>query len=205
MTWRPALLLPLILTLWACAEGGSRGSGISTLVTGNVSAVETAASPGSLEGIRVTVAGTAAHDKTDSSGEFSVPGSYEGWIQLVFRVPGANGQAQIALNVPAGGTLTLENVALDTAQGTATAETQGVYFHGTITAVDCTAATLTLVSTHHAADDVDTYVLQLDTSTVISADGVPLTCEQIPNGAQGTIQGVVNPDGTFGDATMKLD
>jgi hypothetical protein len=204
MMWRPAVLLPLILTLWACAEGGSRGSGITTVVTGNVATVDAPDSVG-VDGIRVGVAGTAAHGTTDSSGQFSITGSFEGWIRLVFHVPDGNGTAHVALNVPAGGTLTLNNVALDTAQGTATAETQGVYFDGTITGIDCSAGTLSLVSTHHTPDDVDKYVLQLDTSTVRTADGVTLTCEEISIGAEGTIQGFVNPDGTFGDATVDLD
>jgi hypothetical protein len=43
MTWRPAALLPLILGLWACAEGGTRGSGIATSVVGNVVSVQTPA------------------------------------------------------------------------------------------------------------------------------------------------------------------
>jgi hypothetical protein len=202
MSWRPVALLPLILTLWACAEGGSRGSGITTIVTGNVATVETAASPG-IEGIRVAIEGTAAHDKTDSAGDFSVRGSFEGLVQLIFQVPGS-GQAQIAINVPAGGTLTLGNVALDTEQGTVSAETQGVYFVGVITGVDCSAATLALVSVHHAADDTDSYVLQLDTSTVRNAQGMTLSCEQIPTGAQATVEGMVNPDGTFGEATVDL-
>jgi hypothetical protein len=202
MSWRPVALLPLILTLWACAEGGSRGSGITTIVTGNVATVEPAASPG-VDGIRVAVEGNGAHDKTDSAGDFSVRGSFEGRIQLIFRVPGT-GQAQIAVNVPAGGTLTLGNVALDTEQGTVTAETQGVYFAGTITGVDCSAALLTLVSAQHAPGDDDAYVLQLDTSTVRDAQGMTLSCEQIPIGAEATIQGQVNPDGTFGEATVDL-
>ena len=202
MSWRPVALLPLILTLWACAEGGSRGSGITTIVAGNVTAVDTAASPG-VEGIRVLVEGSSAHDKTNAAGDFSVRGSFEGWIQVTFQVPGS-GQAQIAVNVPAGGTLTLNNVALDTEQGTVSAETQAVSFAGTITGVDCSTAILTLVSTQHAPDDNDAYLLQLDTSTVRNAQGMTLSCEEIPTGAQATVQGLVNPDGTFGEATVDL-
>lgn len=202
MTWRPAALLPLILTLWACAEGGSRGSGISTAVLGNVESVRTAGT--GVGGIRVAVEGTSARSVTDTSGTFSVDGSFEGQIHLVFQVPDGGGEAQIALNVPAGGRLTLNNVVIDTEQGEAVAETQDVDFDGTITGVDCSHLTLALVSTHHAPDDVDEYVLQLATSSVRNAQGGIVPCADIRVGEQAMVQGVVNPDGTFGHATVDL-
>lgn len=202
MRWRPAALLPLILTLWACAEGGSRGSGISTAVLGNVESVQTAGT--GVEGIRVTVEGTSARSVTNTSGTFSVGGSFEGQIHLVFQVPDGGGEAQIALNVPAGGRLTLNNVVIDTEQGEAVAETQDVDFDGTITGVDCTRLTLALVSTHHSPDDVDAYTVRLDTSSVRNAQGDIVACADIGVGEQATVQGVVNPDGTFGHATIGL-
>jgi hypothetical protein len=233
MNWRPAALLPLILTLWACAEGGSRGSGISTSVLGNVESVQTAACPRApgagpsgllaelrafihvrfesiahagtgIEGIRVAVEGTGARGETDTDGNFSVHGDFEGTIRLVFQLPDGGGEAQIALNVPAGGRLTLNNVAVDAQRGEAVAETQDVDFDGTVTGVDCQGLTLTLVSTHHGPDDVDPYTLRLDTSSVRNAQGDIVACADIRVGEQAMVQGVVNPDGTFGHATVDL-
>src|SRR5262245_62528024 len=101
MKWRYAAWLPLILTVAAlasCAEGGSRGSGISTAIRGNVQRVQSAsllrsqaASPGLLarvrdiwdidataharspvEGIAVVIEGTDIRGQTDANGDFSV-------------------------------------------------------------------------------------------------------------------------------------
>jgi hypothetical protein len=233
MRCRPASLLPLILTLWACAEGGSRGSGISAEVLGNVESVQTAAAPrapevGStrlladwgaflplplehiaragtgVEGIRVTVEGTNARGETDANGNFSLQGNFESDIRVVFQVPAGGGNAQITLNVPAGGRLTLNNVVLDTQREKAIAETQDVDFDGIITQVDCTRLTLALVSTQHSPEDVDTYTVRLDTSSVHNAQGDMVACADIAVGEQATVQGVVNPDGTFGHGTVDL-
>ena len=233
MNWRPAALLSLILPLWACAEGGSRGSGIFTSVLGNVERVQTAAcprAPGSgtagllaewrafnplrfesmahagtgIEGIRVAIEGTSARGETDADGNFSVQGDFEGMVRLVFQLPDGGGEAQIALDVPAGGRLTLNNVAVDAQRGEAVAETQDVAFDGTITGVYCQSLTLNLVSTHHGPDDVDPYTVRLDTSSVQNAQGDTVACGDIRDGEQAMVQGVVNPDGTFGHATVDL-
>lgn len=224
MNWRVAALLPLTVTLWACAEGGSRGSGISTEVLGNVESVQTAAAASSalrtvqraghgddarvtagIEGIDVTIAGTGIWSRTDPSGNFSLRGDFEGMITLVFQLPQGGGQAQIALNVPAGGQLTLDNVTVDAPRGAAVVETQAVAFEGIITGIDCQSLILTLVSSHHGAEDVDQYALRLDTSSVLDAQGEPVACTDLSAGQQARVQGFVNPDGTFGDATVDLE
>jgi hypothetical protein len=223
MNWRLAALLPLMAALSACAEGGSRGSGIFTEVRGNVESVQTAAVPARLRaslhsgienvapaataiaGIRVAVEGTGIRGETDTSGNFSLRGNFEGMINLVFQLPDDGGQAQIGLNVPAGGQLTLNNVTVDAPQGAAVADTQGVDFDGIITGIDCRSLILTLVSTHQGPDDTDEYTLRLDTSSVRDAQGDPVACADIRDGEQAVVQGFVNPDGTFGDATVDLD
>jgi hypothetical protein len=223
MNWRLAALLALIATLSACAEGGSRGSGIFTEVRGNVESVQTAAAPARLRaslhdgiedvapaatgiaGIRVAVEGTDSHGETDTNGNFSLRGNFDGIINLVFLLPDEGGQAQIGLNVPAGGQLTLNNVTVDAQQGAAVAETQAVDFDGIITGIDCQTLILTLVSTHQSPDDTDEYTLRLDTSSVRNAQGDPVACADIRTGEQASVQGYVNPDGTFGEATVVLD
>jgi hypothetical protein len=223
MNWRLAALLPLIAMLSACAEGGSRGSGIFTEVRGNVESVQAAAAPARLRaslhngsenvvpaateigGIRVAVEGTGIRGETDTDGNFSLRGGFEGMIHVIFQLPDGGGQAQIALNVPAGGQLTLNNVTVDAQQGAAVAETQAVDFDGIITGIDCRSLILTLMSTHQGPDDVDEYTLRLDTSSVRDAQGDPVACADIGDGEQAAVQGFVNPDGTFGEATVVLD
>ena len=74
MTWKPAALLSLLALLCACAEGGTRGSGISTFVLGNVvsSPVVTGLEPDDLGGIRVVVEGTGVAVRTAADGSFSL-------------------------------------------------------------------------------------------------------------------------------------
>jgi hypothetical protein len=233
MNWKPAAMLPLILALAACAsEGGSRGSGISTAVTGNVDMVQTAAwphrrraaNPGALatlrelvavekiarartvlEGITVAVEETNVHGQTDASGHFALQGNFEGHVNLLFQLPDAGGNARLAINVPAGGTLILNNVHVDTAAGEAVAETQGVDFDGIIVAIDCDGLTLTLVSVQRSPGDTDQYTVRLDTSSLQDMHGNTLECVDLRNGEQAALQGRVNPDdGTFGDAVIQV-
>jgi hypothetical protein len=230
--WTPAALLP-ILALWACAEGGIRGSGISTAVEGNVSSVQPLAlrapartSPPEivaalrallengaesvahaqtgLEGIRVAVEGTRVHGQTDANGHFALHGRFEGPVSVIFEPPGG-GVARLATNAPAGAMVTLNNVQLDTERGQAVAETQDVDFDGIITAADCQRLVLTLVSIYDTTADHDPYILQLDTSSLEDAHGNPLTCEDVQGGERAMVRGMINPDLTFGNATVEVE
>src|SRR5690349_6629956 len=98
MSWKRAMLLPLLALLGACAEGGIRGSGISTSVVGNVASV--AGSPGGLAGIRVAVVGSGVSAKTDRDGNFSLVGPFDGLATVRFAPPGG-GAAALPINVPA--------------------------------------------------------------------------------------------------------
>jgi hypothetical protein len=232
MNWKAGALLP-ILALWACAEGGIRGSGISTVVEGNVASVQPVArlgtpdtaSPGllaglreflaneaenvahaqtGLEGIRVTVEGTRARGLTDANGHFSVHGRFEGPVSVVFEPPGDGGSARLVTSVPGGGTVTLTNVSLDTEQGQAIAETQDVDFDGTISEANCADLTLTMVSVYYTGGDRGRYTLQLDTSSLEDTHGNALTCEDLQGGEHAMVRGMVNPDLTFGNATVEV-
>ena len=231
MNWRSVALLP-ILALWACAEGGTRGSGISTIVAGNVASVQTAAvprpsrieSPGLLaelrdffhvekaararteiEGIHVAIEGTDVQGQTDANGSFLLQGDFEGHVSVVFQPPEDGGPARLAIDVPAAGTLTLHNVRLDIGRGEAVAETQDVDFDGIITDIDCQGLTLTLVSAEDNPPDTDQYVLRLDTSSLRDAEGNTLTCGDLRGGDRAKVRGMVNPDGTFGNATVEVE
>jgi hypothetical protein len=233
MNWKPAAMLPLILAIAACAsEGGSRGSGISTSVTGNVNMVQaaasplrdTVASPGALaavrdlmsverrarartvlEGIAVAVEGTAIRGQTDANGQFALQGNFDGRLSLLFQLPDAGGSARLAINVPAGGTLTLHNVRLDTAAQEAVAETQGVDFDGIIITIDCNGLSLTMVSAARPPGDTDQYTVRLDTSSLQDTHGNSLECADLRSGEQASVQGRVNPDdGSFGDAVVEV-
>jgi len=225
MNWRAAIGLLLFLALASCAsEGGSRGSGISTAVLGNVASVQSAAAAapaarlgaaltlaapayaqGAVEGIRVTVEGTAAEAETDENGRFSLTGDFEGRLILVFQLADDAAAATVPINVPAAGTLTLNNVIVDTRTGEASAERQDVSFEGIVTSANCQNLTLAMMSVQQSPTDVDLYSVQLDTSTVEDAQGNVLRCEDLYGGARALLQGTVNTDGSFGHATIQLE
>jgi hypothetical protein len=203
------------LLLCGCAiDGGSSGTGITT-AEGNVVSVLSAAaatSPmpldvpldGSLGGIRVSVEGTDIAGETDPSGAFRVRGDYDSVVTLLFARAQDALAARLEVNVPAGGTLTLVDVALDAASGTARPESQGVDFDGTIVAVDCAAGELQLVS-QQRPDDGDHYVVLLAGSTVVDAMGAVVPCDRLTPGEDAHVGGVVEPDGSFGNARVVLD
>lgn len=220
MKWKAVALLPVLVALCAC-EGGTRGSGISAFLLGNVQSVQPAgdaqgssarpsglvgAPTGSaLAGIRVAIEGTRIGARTDANGNFSMHGNFEGMITVIFEPPSGGGQAAIALNVPAGGTLTLNDVTVDTSTGAAVPDSQQVEFDSEISSIDCATQTVALVSQHHAADDTDVYLLRLDTSTVYNQDGAVVHCDALRVGEWAFVQGLVNPDGSFGYATVDLE
>ncbi len=193
----------LMLALSACAEGGSRGSGISTVLVGNVAGVQGAApTSGSLASIRVKIEGTGIHRVTDASGAFTVRGDFEGMVSVLFVVPGAGNAARLISNVPANGQLTLTDVTVDTESGQAQASRQGIAFQATLVSIDCSAQVASVVSRTDQQVDQDQYLLRLDTSSVTDAQGHPVPCRALSAGDAASVQGRVNPDLSFGDATV---
>lgn len=215
-------LLGLGLLLGSCAlDGGSSGTGITTVTEGNVASVVTASAsaPGMVEslgngaspaasstlaGIEVSVEGTGVRDETDASGAFRLSGDYESDVTIRFARAQDRLDASLAVNVPAGGTLGLQDVRLDAASATATPAAQSVSFEGTITGVDCGAGQLQLVSTLRP-DDGDVYVVRLVGSSIVDSAGQPVACARLTEGQATTVSGDVNPDGSFGSATIVVD
>lgn len=232
MTRRPALLLTLLFALTSCAsEGGSRGSGISAAIAGNVADVQTAAASGqararstwfgalralaprpevaraatALEGIHVSVEGGTAESDTDADGRFALTGDFEGLLSLVFERASDGVMARMTLNVPAAGRVTLNNVHIDPLREVAAAETQTADFECVITAVNCGGLTLTMRSVQQDANDLDRYTLHIDASSLQDAHGDPITCADLRSGQHAQIQqAIVSADLTFGEGTLQL-
>src|SRR5262249_53876249 len=206
------------------------GSGISTALEGNVASVQTAALPAArgnpprraaglrtlmaveaaaraqtaIEGITVAVAGTTLSDLTDANGRFSIRGNFEGEVSIIFELPDAGGSGRITVNVPAAGTLTMHDVHVDAAAGSAIPESQDVDFDGIMTRIDCAGSIATLVSVERSPTDTDDYMVRLDTSSIHDAHGAALACEDLRIGTRASVQGTVNPDGTFGNADIEV-
>jgi hypothetical protein len=227
--------LALIAAFFLCScglDGGSRGTGITSTVLGNVVSVQMSASvwphrdrnsaqfahlghfvrrlreastAGQVEGITVTVEQSGAQGITDSAGSFSVRGKFEGRLTLLFTRPEGAIRAHTAINLPAGGTLTLNNVRIDNAHGVASADSEDVDFLGQIVQIDCAAQNLILVASRRAPSDSDSYTLRLDTSTLLDPQGNPVSCDDLRNGQTAHVQGTVNADGSFGHAVVVIE
>jgi hypothetical protein len=100
--------LACLLALFACADGGVGGTGISS-VQGNV--MEVAPEDGSaVGGIVVREPTTGQEDTTTESGQFRLVGRFPVEMTLLFFPPSAHEPALVGLTVPHGSELTLENV-----------------------------------------------------------------------------------------------
>jgi hypothetical protein len=224
---RSAALLSLVLALGAC-EGGSRGSGITT-VEGNVQSVQaalrhsprrrselawltrflaaerTADAQGALEEIRVSIEGSSIADDTDANGFFSLRGHFESYVVVRFERSADGASAQMTVNVPAAGTLTLNDVTLDDRSGQATAQSSDVAFEGVLTTADCPGELLSMVSSQRSPTDTDVYVVRLDTSSLHQPNGTPVACSDLTTGQTLQVAGIVNPDGTFGNCDIVVE
>jgi hypothetical protein len=222
---RMALLFALALALASC-DGGSRGSGITT-AQGNVDSVmtalrgtsaptllarlrsaltfeRTAHAQSALGGIHVMIEGTTIEDETDAQGLFTLRGNFEGDVVIRFEHMAGGPAARITLNVPAAGTLTLNDVRLDEQSGQATARQLDVAFEGLVAGSDCAGNTLRLVSRHRGPTDTDVYTIRLDTSSLHDKAGAPVSCDALRDGDTAVLHGTVNPDGTFGQADIEI-
>lgn len=213
-----AVLLALCLAVAGCAEGGSRGTGISAFVAGNVASVTTVGRPARasataaagmeaatpVEGIQVMVEGTNVTTVTDADGTFSLRGGFEGVVTLVFQRPGIGLLAHLEINVPAGGILTLTNVHIDTTTETATVDLQEAQFDGIIISLDCAASTTEMRSVQESGSDADQYTVLLDTCVVRNSNGKRLTCADLSVGQRAIVHTEVSPDGTFGNGTIDV-
>jgi hypothetical protein len=225
---RIALVLSFILALAGC-DGGSRGSGITT-AEGTVESIQLALlgpshapalggwatfrrwmtlegraeAQAGVAGIRVLVEGTSIEDETNAEGAFSLRGNFQGDVVIRFELPMTGAIASIAVNVPAGGVLTLDRVHIDARSDQATAQRQGVVFDGLVAGTDCAGSTLQLVSSQARATDTDVYDVRLEGSSIRAANGSPLPCQALRVGDPVRLQGTVNDDGTFGNAEIVL-
>ena len=200
---RAASLL-LLLALTACADGGSRGSGIFAEVNGNVASVQTESSAAGVQNLHVAIEGSTFDGVTDADGHFSVRGDFAGMVNLVFQSSDTDRAAKIRLNVPGAATLTLNDVSVDFDEGQASAVTQNVDFEGIIAEPNCDTLELTMVSAQGDPYGRYKYTVQLDSSSLQDSHGNSLSCESLNGKERATVEGNVNADGTFGDAVIEI-
>jgi hypothetical protein len=202
------LTLLVLLVLWSCGaiDGGDRGSGITATVQGAVQAVQSSSGQGSsVQGIRASVKGHGAKSVTDSTGTFQVQGQFSGHLTVLFTRKSDGLRATLSVYLPSSGILTLNGVSIDATNGTVTVASANVDFLGLITQVDCAGQTLTMLSAKRPAGDTDQYVVDLSNSTITDSQGKPVSCLAVQSGQTAHVQGEVENDGSFGNATIVVE
>jgi hypothetical protein len=224
------MALIALLMLQACGlGGGSRGSGITSIADGNVAAVLNASASADrqwnlvqftqprgsafsaqdaavpVSGIKVTVEPGGQQSTTDDAGSFLVFGNFESQLTLVFSRPVDGIRASTPIDIPAGGTLTLHDVTIDSTSGVATPTSEEVDFTGQMIQINCTAQDLVFVSIHRTAGDTDSYTVRLATSSIVDPDGNPVACTALSTGDIAHVHGIVNADGSFGNAIVTVE
>ncbi|HZR81157.1 MAG TPA: hypothetical protein VFD92_08665 [Candidatus Binatia bacterium] len=203
MTWRRLASLALVLAVFCLGcDGGSSGTGITT-AEGIVASVDPA-TDGSLAGIRVAVEGTDIAGTTDENGFFRVQGDYDSEVTFLFTRASDQVSARLSVNVPAGGTLTMEAVRIDAARGVAVAERQDVAFDAIIAGIDCAHDLLSLVS-QQKPNDGDEYIVDLPTAQIHDPAGNEIACGALETGTRAYATANVYPDGTFGHADIVIE
>ena len=208
----------ILLLLGSCADGGSRGTGITT-AQGNVVSVVVATRPpsvpktflaraidllripreasadGNLGGIQVFVDGSEFAGVTDPNGLFSVQGGFGGPTVLRFFRPQDGLDARLVIDPPAGATLTLSDVRLD--RGQARPARRDIDFDGLVVGTRCPEERVTTVSRFRPGDG-NSYVVRVGGSALRDERGNPVSCTSLVGGETLRTAGIVNDDGTIG-------
>jgi hypothetical protein len=135
-------------------------------------------------------------------GVFQVQGQFSGHLMVLFTRKSDGLRATLSIYLPSAGILTLNGVSIDTSNGTATPESANVDFLGVTTEVDCAGQTLTMLSAKRPAGDMDTYTVDLSNSSITDSQGNPVACSSLQNGQTAHVQGAVESNGNFGNATI---
>ena len=209
----------VLLLLTSCAGGGgSSGTGITT-AQGTIAGSETARFPLSkkrggfalarileligaprvanavtgVEGIRVAIEGTGLSTESDASGFFSLAGGFGGPVTLVFD-HGEGPPARLDVDIPTGGTLTLDRVRFEGFGGPPRPDAQRLEFEGVVAAKNCAGGALAMVSSVTPADG-NSYPVDVGGAALRDSDGNPISCDDITGGDVLSVQGDVRDDG----------
>lgn len=195
----------LVLVAWSCGalDGGARGTGITATAQGTVQTVQGSSGQGNtVEGIRTSIMGHAAKSVTNSDGVFQVQGQFSGHLTVLFSRKSDGLRATLPIYLPSAGILTLNGVSIDTASGVATPESANVDFLGAITKADCAGQTLTMLAAKRPQGDTDEYTVDLSNSSIVDSQGNPVSCSALQDGQTCHVQGSVESNGYFGNATI---
>jgi len=223
--FRPlAASLMVFATLCAgCAGGGgATGTGITT-AQGTIASADTASRParkrggaaiwlaraldvlgaprtanavGGVEGVRVSVQGTTISAESDASGFFSLSGSFGGPTTLLFSADDGRPPRRLDVDVPTGGTLTLDGVRLEGPDDRAHPDAQRLDFEGVVATKNCGGGSLSMVSSV-TPDDGNSYPVDVVGATLRDSSGAPIHCDDLAGGDLLSVQGEIRSDGAI--------
>ena len=184
--WRAFAACWLVALASCASDGGQRGTGI-TVAAGNVASLRPGTSA-AVDGIDVSIEGTALRTTTDANGAFALSGEFAGDTALRFE-RAADG-------------IDARDVVVDATTGIAQASRVDVAFAGRVDTLACDQARIVLTSVHRAPDDLDTYAVTLAGSTLHDADGEALACTDLHPGDRLDVDGAFVSDDAIGDADL---
>jgi hypothetical protein len=164
-------------------------------------ALETVARAGSgLENIEVLVDNTDCRGETDSDGFFSLQGHCSGLRTLRFERGEDQLVAHMDVELPEGGSLVLQDVQIDSANGRVTPGSEIIDFNAAIVGAQCDDNLLSVASWYDP--DGVTYDVDLSTSSVKDGSGSPESCADLGKGDRVDVRGLLQGDRSIGNATV---
>ncbi len=154
---------------------------------------------GGIENIEVGATGYDARAVTDTDGSFSLTDVFEGPLTLSFERFEDGLLAYAKAEVPAGGTLTLEGIQIDEANGVAEAAVQRVAFDGAVLGKACLLQELIVANRN---DPSRWYRVNLVGSSIQDQAGSALSCPELSSGIPVRVDGIFRPDGSIGEASI---
>jgi hypothetical protein len=200
---RVILCAVLAMILGCAADGGSTGTGISAIVSGNVVQVDSSQDGANdLPAVHVSIDEVPGVEATtDEEGTFELSGDFAGSLTLRFST--ADLSVTQAIDVPAGSVIVLEDITVRRpAVRIGTARQLG--FFGTVALVDCAAGEV-VVDDRGASPRQFLVRLSNDTA-IIRGDGGTAECTEIGAGDEIAVEGAIRfSDRTIDAATLTLD
>jgi hypothetical protein len=186
------------------ADGGPTGTGISTLIRGNVIAVEssTGTSDPNTTAVRVTIDEMPGiEDTTNAAGDFDLSGTFSGL--LIVRFTAVDVSATQALDVPAGSEIVLSDVVVGPRAIRLRAARQ-MGFLGSIALVDCEAGDLLI---DDRAPRKNQFLVRLVPDTIlVDGDANAVACSALKTGSPVAIEGVIRlAERTIEAITVTID
>lgn len=197
------VLSPLIDGCASSGEGGVVGSGISSVVQGNVVEVREAGAGATLPVLIVSLDEVPGIETTtDDTGAFVLAGEFAGPVTVRFRDRATNESlGALALHVALGSTLVLRDVEIrrDLDVPVQLLPPLQLNLDGRVVGVDCAGAILQVADETQARNR---FTLRLSASTEIAAaDDMPRTCSDIlPGDPIRVEEGVVDLEDSLIDA-----